>query len=471
MKLYNFFASKKQPLNRTDESAPLLKDSGKESPSQASRSSTSPSSIRQEGGRKHRILKSFERVLKRHAAHPADQLSIDNFSKSIKKNRNNPNKVKLNIEALMNMAFFKPVEGGIHSERLHQAQQIVQNEAFLHGVSAGRLPKPNQGLERFTSSPRRGSLFDTDAREFPFTLKNATVSGQDGKFNTNVLAQMDPRILGETTARTRPRSIREDIEENHKHRIDAHSTIRKRIIGLHREEKNLLPIQADKIPIVIASANGILDQVKLDHGDVLAQRRSAQKLALATISHGFSHVDEKEKLALAIKLISLLPHMEFHEAIERDAQRRGVETLEMILNNISNADDKKQVLIALTKQIPNLSEGEHKGINNHIVDAAQIPFDRPESSVETIAFTLRGKKIGSGREKWRMTSSVQGTAVHLLEKQLGHSDEMTPRPHANESREHGRYAELHVDQKHLPHFSAILKYANKPLAMLTCYPI
>ena len=58
-----------------------------------------------------------------------------------------------------------------------------------------------------------------------------------------------------------------------------------------------------------------------------------------------------EKVALATKLIAILPNLEFHKTTERDAQRRGIKTLETMLNNISDVDDKKQVLIALAKEI------------------------------------------------------------------------------------------------------------------------
>ena len=111
-------------------------------------------------------------------------------------------------------------------------------------------------------------------------------------------------------------------------------------------------------------------------------------------------------------------------------------------------------IIALAKEIPNLSEETHRGIKNRAVGAAQMAPTFIASSIASDFNSILGshvsdhvinkasklrikelmnnhliisdKKIPVGPAKWNKSSETQGSAVHLLDRQIDGLINSTP---------------------------------------------
>jgi hypothetical protein len=95
---------------------------------------------------------------------------------------------------------------------------------------------------------------------------------------------------------------------------------------------------------------------------ILTQRCSAQKMALETFIEAFpvlrsrqEKLQEGSALPLLRKLIEVLPHLEHHPIVERNAQRRGVRVLEKALEHLT-PDEAAEILADTMASISKLSK-------------------------------------------------------------------------------------------------------------------
>lgn len=108
-------------------------------------------------------------------------------------------------------------------------------------------------------------------------------------------------------------------------------------------------------------------------------RGPAQKMALETFTKAFPFAlsNDGNHLNLLRKLIDVLPNLEHHKIVERNAQRRGLRVLEKALGNLK-PDEAAEVLAHLMNRVSDLSQK----LSRHKV--ASVVFN--EGTAEASAF-------------------------------------------------------------------------------------
>jgi len=176
------------------------------------------------------------------------------------------------------------------------------------------------------------------------------------------------------------------------------------------------------------------------------KRGSTQKMALETFAKTFPLTisNDKNHLTVLKKLIDTLPHLEHHDVIERNPQRRGLRVLEKALDNLPS-NDAANVLANFMDGITDLSQKLSRRKANFLklqpgIDpvlsepAARIAIGGATTSTTAIAtgmlvgtpFTaipaatvaLLGVSLWGGTKYMSLHKQPQGTALYLLKDQL-----------------------------------------------------